>query len=157
MFDPASGTWSATASMINARADFPAALLNDGRVLVVGGGYDLSGSCCAELFDSLAPPPPTSAPTPSITVVAANGGEVWTIGSTRTIQWSSQGVTGNVKIQLSRDGGASYKQIVNNVPNTSAFSWTVTKPATTQALIRVISINQPNVQDTSDAVFSITR
>ena len=62
-----------------------------------------------------------------------------------------------MKIQLSRDGGASFKQIANNVPNAGAFQWTVTKPVTTQALIRVISMNQPNVQDTSDSVFSITR
>jgi hypothetical protein len=81
------------------------------------------------------PPMPTPPPSASITVIAPNGGELWPIGSTQTIQWSSQGVTGNVKILLSRDGGTSYKQIANNVPNTGAFSWTVTKPATTQALI----------------------
>jgi hypothetical protein len=62
-----------------------------------------------------------------------------------------------VKIQISRNGGASYKLIANNVPNTGAFQWTVAKPATTQALIRVISIDQPDVRDTSDSVFSITQ
>ncbi|MCI0607991.1 MAG: hypothetical protein L0Z71_02880, partial [Anaerolineae bacterium] len=63
VYDPATGTWSATASMINARDRFPATRLADGRVLVVGGGYDLSGSCCAELFDLLSPPPtPTNTP-----------------------------------------------------------------------------------------------
>jgi len=151
IYDPAIGTWSATASMINARADFPATRLNDGRVLVIGGGYDLSGSCCAEVFD------PSATSNPSITVIAPNGGEAWLIGSTQTIRWSSQSVTGNVKIELSRDGGASYKQIANNVPNTGAFQWTVTKPATTQARIRVISIDEPAVQDTSNSVFRITR
>ena len=155
IYDPATGTWSPTGSMINAREEHTATRLNDGRVLAVGG--EGSGSCCAEVFDPLAPPPPTPTPTPSITVIVPNGGEVWTVGSTQTIQWSSQGFSGNVKIQLSRDGGASYKQIANNVPNTGAFQWTVTRPATAQALIRVISMNQPTVQDTSDAVFSITR
>jgi len=62
-----------------------------------------------------------------------------------------------VRILLSRDGGASYKQIAANVPNTGAFQWTATKPATTQALIRVTGADQPAVQDTSDAVFSIAR
>jgi hypothetical protein len=82
---------------------------------------------------------------------------VWQIGSTQIIQWSSQGITGNVKIQLSRDGGASYKQIANNVPNTGTFQWRVAKPTTAQALIRVVSIDQPSVQDTSNGLFSITR
>ncbi|MCI0643626.1 MAG: carboxypeptidase regulatory-like domain-containing protein [Chloroflexi bacterium] len=106
-----------------------------------------------------ATPTPTPSPPPagSITVIAPNGGEVWPVGSTQTIQWTSQGVTGNVRLLLSRNGGASYKQIANNVPNTGAFQWTVTRPATTQALIRVISIDQPTVQDTSDSVFSITQ
>jgi hypothetical protein len=166
IFDPATSTWSTTASMINPRDRFPATRLSDGRVLVVGGGYDQSGSCCAELFNPLAPPPTTTPPatltpipTPSasITVITPNGGEVWLVGSSQTIQWSSQSVTGNVKIQISHNGGATYKLIANSVPNTGAFQWRVTKPATTQALIRVISINQPNVQDTSDSVFRIVQ
>ena len=34
LYDPASGTWSATGNMLNARHGFPATLLRDGRVLV---------------------------------------------------------------------------------------------------------------------------
>ncbi|MCI0607994.1 MAG: hypothetical protein L0Z71_02895 [Anaerolineae bacterium] len=143
--------------MIHDRRNFWATQLNDGRVLVIGG--EGSGSCCAELFTLTGGGKltPTPTPTASITVITPNGSEVWQTGGTQTIQWSSQGVTGNVKNQVSRDGGTSYKQIANNVPDTGAFQWTVTKPAATQALIRVISISQPNVQDTSNSVFSITR
>lgn len=36
----------------------------------------------------------------TITVTAPNGGENWTIGSARTITWSSTGVSGNVNIVL---------------------------------------------------------
>lgn len=159
IYDPATGAWSATGNMISARNGFPSVLLNDGRVLVIGGGLDMVGSCCAEVFDPVGVGTPTPSPTPdaSITVTVPNGGEVWLIGSTQTIQWNSQGFTGNVRIQFSRDGGASYIQIANNVPNTGTFQWKVTKPATTQALIRVTSINQPNVQDTSDSLFRIRR
>lgn len=177
IFDPATGSWAAISSMINNRKEHTATRLSDGRILAVGG--EGNGGCCAELLTltdgggtpptptptptvtptptSGSTPTPTPSPAESITVVTPNGGEVWQIGSTQTIQWSSQGITGNVKIQLSRDGGASYKQIANNVPNTGAFQWKVTKPATTQALIRVISIDQPTLQDTSDGIFSITQ
>ena len=46
LFDPSSGTWSETGSMAVGRSDFTATLLDDGRVLVAGGG-DRS----AELYD----------------------------------------------------------------------------------------------------------
>ena len=36
VYDPATRTWSATGSMLNAHTRFPATLLDDGRVLVGG-------------------------------------------------------------------------------------------------------------------------
>jgi hypothetical protein len=53
VFDPLSGTWSATASMIEGRASHTATLLSDGTVLVVGGyGIDAGGVLSsAEIYD----------------------------------------------------------------------------------------------------------
>ena len=48
LYDPASGTWTATAEMIEARYGHFATLLLDGRVLVSGGGET---SATAELYD----------------------------------------------------------------------------------------------------------
>jgi hypothetical protein len=157
LFDPASGAWTVTGNMIHDRRQHTATRLNDGRVLAVGG--DGSGNCCAELFtfSGGGTPTPVPTPSPSIIVIAANGGEVWKIGSTQTLRWSSEGIAGSIKIEVSRDGGATYKPIANNVPNTGAFQWTVTRPATTQALLRIVSIDQSNVRDTSDSIFRITR
>jgi len=91
----------------------------------------------------------------TVTVLSPNGGETWPINSTQTIQWSSSGLTGKVKIELSRDGGATWASVANNVANTGSRTWKVKKPATTQARIRVSAADDPGAVDTSNANFAI--
>ena len=51
LYDPASGTWTATGSLATARYVHTATLLPNGKVLVAGG-YDIDGSLAsAELYD----------------------------------------------------------------------------------------------------------
>jgi hypothetical protein len=91
----------------------------------------------------------------SVTVVAPNGGETWPIGSTQTIRWSSTGLSGKVKIEISRDGGTNCSPLFNNVTNTGSKTWKVTKPTTMQARICVSSKCDPSVFDTSDGDFRV--
>jgi hypothetical protein len=93
--------------------------------------------------------------TPSITVTSPNGGETWAIGSTHTIHWTSKEITGNVKIEVSRNGGTSWATIIGSTPNSGTYSWKVTGPATPQAQIRITSVTDPTVWDTSGANFKI--
>jgi hypothetical protein len=58
LYDPATGTWTATGRMLTGRSRLSATLLPDGKVLVAGGNVDSSASlgarCClasAELYD----------------------------------------------------------------------------------------------------------
>jgi hypothetical protein len=53
LYDPASGSWSATGSLHTARNQHAATLLPNGNVLVAGGGGDNSGLSSAELYDSV--------------------------------------------------------------------------------------------------------
>ena len=92
----------------------------------------------------------------SITVISPNGGEEWVVGSSQNITWTSVGVLGNVRIQLSRNNGKSWKTIISSTDNDGSQVWTVKGPATDQARIKVVSVRTRAVVDLGDANFSIT-
>lgn len=88
-------------------------------------------------------------------VYAPNGGEVWPIGSSQTLEWSLPDPAANVRIEISRDGGATYQVLFSSTLNDGTQRWTATGPATSQALIRVTHRTLPALTDTSDALFTI--
>jgi len=89
-----------------------------------------------------------------LTVVGPRAGESWAIRSQQIIQWWFNGIGGKVSISLSRDGGRSWSTLYRNIANKGLQRWKVTKPATTQGIIRVCSVGTPAICDTSD-VFTI--
>jgi hypothetical protein len=91
----------------------------------------------------------------ALTVISPNGGETWPMGKTRTLRWTSSNVSGKVRIQLSRNGGASWTTLFSATANDGAQNWKVKGPATTQARLRVNSVNNPSVADVSDGNFTI--
>ncbi len=99
-----------------------------------------------------------------ITVTAPNSGsEVWDVGSSENITWTSTGVT-NVRIELSRDGnwvngdGSDVDEIVASTPAAAgSYPWpSVTGPDSTNCLVRVSDEADGSPSDESDAVFEIT-
>jgi len=92
-----------------------------------------------------------------IWATAPDGGESWQIGTKQTINWTSNDVIGKIMIQLSRDGGATWKTIISSTTNDGSEAWKVTGPPTDQARIRVISKSYPTVFDISNANFTISR
>ena len=91
----------------------------------------------------------------SISVTSPNDSEVWPIGSTQTIRWSSFGITGKVKIAISRNGGLSWATLFSGTANDGTQSWRVGKPQTTQAQIRICSVKFPTICDTGNVNFTI--
>lgn len=72
-------------------------------------------------------------------------------GEVKPLQWQTTDYTGNINIEVSRDGGVTFQRIAIGVPDTGTYNWTVTGPATTDARIRTCLANNTAVCDTSQA------
>jgi len=94
-------------------------------------------------------------PTASVSVVSPNGGESWGVGTFQTITWTTIGITGNVDVEVSRNGGGSYETLFSNTANDGAEPWVVTGPTSLDAIVRVSSVSNPFVQDVSNGPFTI--
>jgi hypothetical protein len=93
---------------------------------------------------------------PPLTLTAPNGGENWAGGTTHSITWASSGVSGNVKLDLSTDGGSSWSPIAASTPNDGEYAWVVPGIATGQARVRASAVTGAGTSDVSDAGFTIT-
>lgn len=91
----------------------------------------------------------------SLRVVSPNGGEAITANRQAGVHWTFIGGSGDVRVELSRDGGTTWTTLFAQVPNTGVQTWMVTGPTTTRARIRVTSLNDPEVTDQSDENFII--
>ncbi|MEM7049541.1 MAG: hypothetical protein AAF604_07780 [Acidobacteriota bacterium] len=90
----------------------------------------------------------------SITVDEPLGGDTWPVGGGRFIRWTSDGITGNVRISLSRNGGA-FQTLFTSTPDDGGQFWIVTGPLANTAVMRVASVSDPTVFGDS-APFAIT-
>ena len=85
-------------------------------------------------------------------MVRPNGGELWEIGTQQEIAWTSQSVTGNVRIELSRDDGATWTSLTDDALNSGSLTWQVFGPASNRCLVRV---RAGALSDVSDGLFEI--
>ncbi len=93
--------------------------------------------------------------TPQISIILPDSGEIFPVGFSKNIQWNSINVDGNVKIELSRDGGDNFEILFSNTANDGTESWVVTGPITEQARIKISSIDNPSIYKISRANFYI--
>jgi len=97
----------------------------------------------------------------SITVTSPNTRVVWDPGSKYNqsvdITWKSSGVQGDVQIDLSTDNGSTWTSLISKTANDGKEAWTWTKdiPATPNAFVRITSIKDTKVSDTSDKAFAV--
>lgn len=91
----------------------------------------------------------------SIQVNSPNGGEIWYIGQSKQITWTSNNIT-NVKIELSTNNGGEWTSIVASTPAQSGvYEWIVSGSPSNQCRIRISSVENPSVFDLSNDIFTI--
>ncbi len=91
----------------------------------------------------------------SIRLNVWNVGELINRGGVRTVTWSSNNLAGNVRIELSRDEATSWETLVTTTPNDGSENIRLFGRPTRRARIRVVSVDDPTITDSSLANFSI--
>jgi hypothetical protein len=100
----------------------------------------------------------TSTGASNIAMASPNGGETWVIGSSQTVLWSTGGLGGTVNVQVNRAyPGGTWESIAAGTSNDGSQAWTVTGSASSTARIRVLSVENSAVGDTSSGHFSIAQ
>jgi peptidyl-Asp metalloendopeptidase len=84
-----------------------------------------------------------------------NGGDVLPRNITRNLSWSSENVAGNVRVEISRDGGTTWQTIIANTANDGAENITVFGRPTRNARLRIVSLDNPTISDSSVRNISI--
>jgi hypothetical protein len=122
------------------------------RIAANNGAFDISDGFFT-IEDSGNPP------VSHLVVTSPNGGEIWVKGTTQTISWTSDDLTGNVNIWLGRiwQNQRQRRIIASGVANTGSYSWTVPMrvPAGHGYMIYIRKTDNASERDVSDQPFSI--
>ena len=89
-----------------------------------------------------------------INLVDPNGSEIITAGSSYFILWTSQNVV-DVKLEYSTNNGINWISIIDSLPSTGIYDWTVPNTLTSQARVKISDLIDPNIFDVSDGPFTI--
>ena len=94
-------------------------------------------------------------PPPILAMTAPNGGESWLIGSTQSVSWTSLNVSNTVQLDLSLDGGKSWRSIATELVYSDPYSWVIHEAVqSSNCLMRVVTADE-SAASTSSAPFSI--
>jgi len=152
-YDPNTDSWRATSTNNAPTPRGAHTAVWTGSEMIVWGGdgnnfsrLNTGGRYCAQL--------------PTLTMLQPNGGEIWAAGSIQEITWDSTNMnrSDHLIIQYSRDGGASWFRIAQDVPAfTFGYWWHVDNFPTTQGRIKILLQENLSITDQSDANFTVDR
>lgn len=115
----------------------PAPATSKARVRVTA--HDVSGNSASDASNADFT---ISSLAPFVTVTAPSSPATWVIGWPQTISWQHNlGAGTMMRLELTRDSGATWEAIATDVPNSGngsgTYTWTVRGPLTTSATVRV--------------------
>src|SRR2546426_1003453 len=165
-------TWTKTGSIASVRLDYSANGTFSDAVVIVASTPAAAGSYAWTIPDALSTTVKVRVTDVSdstvadasdaaftilagFTLSAPNGGEVWTVGDSRTITWTTTGTIPNIKLEYSKDNFTTTVLITASAPNTGTFAWTVPDDLSATVRVRVTNVNDSTVFDDSDANFKI--
>lgn len=93
-------------------------------------------------------------PAPELEVLSPNGGEIYNTGEQTEIIWSTASVS-SVRIEYSKDNGTNWNYVVPISPSDGSYNWTLPEVNSEECLIKITDIQNGNVLDQSDEVFTI--
>ncbi|MFH0734579.1 MAG: T9SS type A sorting domain-containing protein [bacterium] len=89
-----------------------------------------------------------------ITIISPNGGENWRVGTNQYITWTSSNIN-NVKIEYTTNDGTDWNTLLSSIASTGLYNWFVPNVISANCKIKISDVLEPNLNDTSDEVFSI--
>ncbi len=92
---------------------------------------------------------------PTLSLQSPDGGESWEVGTQQQIAWSSENLSGDVRLDYSTDDFASSTPIVASTSDDGVYDWTIPNDPSDTVLVRVSSALTGTISDTSTSVFSI--
>jgi hypothetical protein len=94
--------------------------------------------------------------TGTVTVSYPNGGENWSVGSSKIISWASSNVA-SLRIEYTTNAGSNWLLISSSVTASGgSYSWSVPNTPSNQCKVRLSDAANPAVTDVSDGTFSIS-
>ena len=92
----------------------------------------------------------------SLTISTPSQGSMWKGGDIMPIRWNTSGISGNVKISISSQGGkdGTFHTIIDSTPNDGSYHWTVNVATSVNCMLRVEPVSDAT-KGTSQGLFSI--
>ncbi len=92
---------------------------------------------------------------PAITLTAPLAGSKWNGSTTNNITWNSEFIA-DVRIEFSSDNGQTWEDIVETASaNTRSFPWEATNIISTECLIRISDVANPDVFSVTESAFTL--
>lgn len=93
----------------------------------------------------------------AIELASPNGGEIWSVGETKTITWTSENTSGTVKIEYSTNGGSDWQTVASSTPDDGSYPWTIPNTPSTDCLVKICDTEHTGCCDRSNSTFTIHR